>query len=129
MCWASSLPRRENGRGFFGVEEEYNDLLAGIKEQVLIPLDPYQMQEIPSAPAGASLILTIDRRHSALHRDVLDKAINSTGADNGTIIVMNPKNGEILAMASTPRMNPTNIGITARSYHWHSLQQSHQPGL
>ncbi|MEA5078822.1 MAG: penicillin-binding protein 2 [Anaerolineaceae bacterium] len=97
---------REKGRGFFGVEEEYNDLLAGIKEQVLIPLDPYQMQEIPSAPAGASLILTIDRDIQRSTEDVLDKAIKSTGADNGTIIVMNPKNGEILAMASTPRMNP-----------------------
>lgn len=97
---------RENGRGFFGVEEEYNDLLAGIKEQVLIPLDPYQMQEIPSAPAGASLILTIDRDIQRSTETVLDDALKSTGAVNGTIIVMNPKNGEILAMASTPRMNP-----------------------
>ncbi len=97
---------RENGRGFFGVEEEYNDLLAGIKEQVLIPLDPYQMQEIPTAPAGASLILTIDRDIQRSTETVLDDALKSTGAVNGTIIVMNPKNGEILAMASTPRMNP-----------------------
>lgn len=97
---------RENGRGFFGVEEEYNDLLAGIKEQVLIPLDPYQMQDIPTAPAGASLILTIDRDIQKSTEDILDKALGSTGAVNGTIIVINPKNGEILAMATTPRMNP-----------------------
>jgi cell division protein FtsI/penicillin-binding protein 2 len=96
---------RENGRGFYGVEEKYNDLLAGIKEQVLIPLDPYNLQSIPTAPAGASLILTIDREIQRATESILDKAVKSTGAVNGTIIVMNPRNGEILAMASTPRMN------------------------
>jgi cell division protein FtsI/penicillin-binding protein 2 len=93
---------RENGRGFFGVEEEYNDLLAGIKEQVLIPLAPYQMQEIPTAPAGASLILTIDRDIQGATENILDKALKSTGAVNGTIIVM---------------MNPR----TARSWPWPAL--------
>jgi cell division protein FtsI/penicillin-binding protein 2 len=96
---------RENGRGFYGVEEKYNDLLAGIKEQVLIPLDPYELQSIPTAPAGASLILTIDREIQRSTESILDKAVKDTGAVNGTIIVMNPKNGEILAMASTPRMD------------------------
>jgi cell division protein FtsI/penicillin-binding protein 2 len=96
---------RENGRGFYGVEEKYNDLLAGIKEQVLIPLDPYELQTIPTAPAGASLVLTIDREIQRATENILDKAVKDTGAINGTIIVMNPKNGEILAMASTPRMN------------------------
>ena len=96
---------REKGRGFYGVEEKYNDLLAGIKEQVLIPLDPYDLQTIPTAPAGASLVLTIDREIQRATETVLDSAVKSTGAVNGTIIVMNPRNGEILAMASTPRMN------------------------
>lgn len=96
---------REKGRGFYGVEEKYNDLLAGIKEQVLIPLDPYDLQTIPTAPAGASLVLTIDREIQRATETVLDGAVKSTGAVNGTIIVMNPRNGEILAMASTPRMN------------------------
>jgi cell division protein FtsI/penicillin-binding protein 2 len=96
---------RENGRGYNGVEEEYNDLLAGIKEQVLIPLDPYDLQAIPTAPAGASLILTLDREIQRATESILDKAVKSTGAVNGTIVVMNPRNGEILAMASTPRMN------------------------
>ncbi|MHC1741376.1 MAG: peptidoglycan D,D-transpeptidase FtsI family protein [Anaerolineaceae bacterium] len=96
---------RESGRGFYGVEEKYNDLLAGIKKQVLIPLDPYDLQTIPTAPAGASLVLTIDREIQHATETILEKAVKSTGADNGTIIVMNPRNGEILAMASTPRMN------------------------
>ncbi len=96
---------RENGKGYFGVEEKYNDLLSGIKQKVFISLDPYEMKEIPTAPAGASLILTIDREIQRTVEKVLDSAVKVNGAENGTIIVMNPKNGEILAMASTPRID------------------------
>lgn len=96
---------RDEGAGYFGVEEKYNELLAGIKQEVLISLDPYEMQEIPTAPAGASLILTLDREIQRTVENILDQAVKANGAENGTIIVMNPKNGEILAMASTPRMD------------------------
>ena len=97
---------RENGAGYFGVEEKYNSLLAGIKQKVLIPLDPYEMQDIPTAPPGASLVLTLDREIQRTTEDILDKAVKDNDAANGTIIVMDPKTGEILAMASTPRLNP-----------------------
>lgn len=97
---------REKGKGYFGVEEKYDDLLAGIKQKVAIALDPYEMQEIPTAPAGASLILTIDREIQRTVEKILDKAVKKNGAKNGSIIVMDPKTGEILAMASTPRLDP-----------------------
>ena len=97
---------RERGKGYFGVEEKYDDLLSGIKQKVVIQLDPYEMQEIPTAPAGSSLILTIDREIQRSVESVLDKAVKKNGAKNGSIIVMDPKTGEILAMASTPRLDP-----------------------
>ena len=97
---------REKGRGYFGVEEKYEELLAGIKQKVVIKLDPYEMQEIPTAPAGASLVLTIDREIQRAVEQVLDKAVQKNGAKGGTIIVMDPKTGEILAMASNPRLDP-----------------------
>jgi cell division protein FtsI/penicillin-binding protein 2 len=96
---------RENARGFFGVEEKYNDLLAGTKQKVVVALDPYVEQKIPTAPPGASLVLTIDREIQAATEEILDAAVKKNEAVNGTIIVENPRNGEILAMASTPRMN------------------------
>jgi cell division protein FtsI/penicillin-binding protein 2 len=97
---------RSGGAGYFGVEEEYDTLLSGIKQEIVISLDPYEMEEIPTAPAGASLILTIDREIQRTVENILDKAVETNGAENGTIIVMDPRNGEILAMASTPRMDP-----------------------
>ena len=124
---------RENGRGFYGVEEKYNNLLAGIKEKVLIPLDPYQLQSIPTAPAGASLVLTLDREIQRSTESILDKAVASTKAANGTIIVMNPRNGEILAMASTPRMNlneywnSTKIYTTGVPFN-KAISQVYEPG-
>ncbi len=97
---------REGAAGYYGIEEQYNTLLAGEKKKVMIPLDPYELKEIPTAPAGASLILTIDREIQRATETILDSAVASNKAEGGTIIVMNPENGEILAMASTPRLDP-----------------------
>ena len=96
---------REGGRGFFGVEEKYNDLLSGTPQRVRIPYNPNKAREIPQIPPGANLILTIDREIQAMTERVLDNALKSTGAVNGTIIVEDPMTGELLAIATTPRMD------------------------
>ncbi|HEX2981710.1 MAG TPA: penicillin-binding transpeptidase domain-containing protein [Anaerolineaceae bacterium] len=98
----------ETGKGYFGVEEKYNDLLAGTPQKVYIPFDPNKAQEIPEVPAGTSLILTIDREIQAMVEKRLDEHIQKSGAVSGTAIVMDPKTGEILAMATTPRMDLNN---------------------
>ena len=96
---------REGGTGSYGVEQQYDTLLSGIKKNVIIPLDPYELQEIPTAPAGASLILTIDREIQRSVEKILDKAVTANKAESGTIIVMNPENGEVLTMANSPRLD------------------------
>jgi cell division protein FtsI/penicillin-binding protein 2 len=87
------------------VEEKYNDLLAGTPVEAWVPQDPNRAAEIPHVPNGTSLILTIDRDLQAAVEGLLDQAMYDYGAQNGTVIVMNPRNGEILAMATTPRLN------------------------
>lgn len=91
--------------GSFGVEEKYNDLLAGNPVIAWVPQDPNRAAEIPHVPDGTTLILTIDRDLQAAAESSLDKAIADYDAHNGAVIVMNPRNGEILAMATTPRLN------------------------
>jgi cell division protein FtsI/penicillin-binding protein 2 len=93
------------GRGYFGVEEKYNDLLAGNKVQVLVPTDPSKAGDIPRVPNGTTLILSIDRDLQASTEKILDDALTKYGAQHGTIVVMSPRTGEILALASTPRMD------------------------
>jgi cell division protein FtsI/penicillin-binding protein 2 len=93
------------GVGFYGVEEKYNDLLAGDESFIWIPLHPGRVQELPEIPEGASLVLTIDRAIQRVMERVIDDAIEETGADAGTLIVIDPKTGELLALATTKRLN------------------------
>ena len=99
-----------DGRGYFGVEEKYNDLLAGNPVQIWVPRDPNKATEIPKVPNGTTLVLTINRELQAKVESILDQALSEYGAQNGTILVTDPRNGEILAMAATPRMDLNNYG-------------------
>lgn len=93
------------GRGYFGIEEKYNNLLAGTPIQVWVPTDPNKAVDIPRVPNGTTLVLTINRDLQAAVEQILDDSLAKYGAAHGTIAVMNPRTGEILAMASTPRMD------------------------
>ena len=93
------------GRGYFGVEEKYDTLLAGNPVQVLVPTDPNKASEIARVPDGTTLVLTINRDLQAASEKILDDSLAKYGALSGTIVVMDPRNGELLAMASTPRMD------------------------
>lgn len=97
-----------DGRGYFGIEEKYNDLLAGNPVQVWVPRDPNKAMEIPRVPNGTTLVLTLNRDLQARVESILDEALIEYGAQNGAIVVMNPRNGEILAMSTTPRMDLNN---------------------
>lgn len=105
------------GRGYFGVEEKYNDLLAGVPVQVLVPTDPNKAYEIPHVPDGTTLVLTINRDLQAATEKILDDALATYGAQGGTIIVMDPRTGELLAIASTPRMDLNQFWNYASIYH------------
>ncbi len=93
------------GVGYFGVEEKYANLLAGSPQTVWVPADPNRVESMPDIPPGASLILTIDREVQGFVEAILDQAIIDHGAEGGTIAVMDPRNGEVLAMATTPRVD------------------------
>jgi cell division protein FtsI/penicillin-binding protein 2 len=94
-----------DGLGFFGIEGKYDTLLAGNPVQVLIPTDPNKAFEIPHVPDGTTLVLTINRDLQAATEQILDDALVTYGAERGTIVIMDPRNGELLAMAVTPRMD------------------------
>ncbi len=101
---------RVDGRGYYGVEESYNDLLAGTPKQVYTPFDPQKITSGDDIPPGASLVLTFDREIQAMVEQQLAEAIEWSGAESGTILVYNPEDGSIIAMATTPRMDP--------NYYW-----------
>ncbi len=96
---------RQEGLGYYGVEEYYDDLLAGNPMDTFMPRNPYLLESLPEVPAGASLVLTIDREIQAMVEKKLDEAIEKYGAVSGTVIILNPENGDIYAMATQPRVN------------------------
>lgn len=124
---------RENGRGYFGVEEKYNHLLSGSPVEILVPQDPQLIQETPKIPPGVSLILTIDREIQAMTEEVLDRVVEANGAESGTIVIMDPRNGELLAIASTPRLNPNEYWnyekvFTGATPYNRAISQTYEPG-
>jgi cell division protein FtsI/penicillin-binding protein 2 len=93
------------GKGYFGVEEKYDSLLAGNPVTVLVPTDPNKAFEIPNAPNGTTLVLSINRDLQAAAEDILDTALGTYGARDGIIAVMDPQSGEMLAIATSRRMD------------------------
>lgn len=121
------------GRGYFGVEEKYNDLLAGVPLTVWVPQDPNRAVELPKAPKGTDLVLTIDREVQAAVEEILFEAVKDTQSVSGTVIVMNPQTGEILAMASTPQMDLNQFWTYTEAYQYASefnraVSTQYEPG-
>ena len=98
----------DGGIGYYGVEGKYNNLLAGKSQDIWGPLDPNLAAQIPDTNTGADLVLTIDREVQASMEQELDYALKWSGSTAGTIVVLNPKNGEVIAMATTPRIDLNN---------------------
>ncbi len=119
--------------GYFGVEEHYNDLLAGKTKTVVVPLDPNLAQQIPQVPNGASLVLTIGREIQASMEKLIDDAVAQNGAQSGTIVVLAPKTGEILALATTPRMDLNEFWLYSEVFPKdtpfnRAVSQAYEPG-
>lgn len=94
------------GTGFFGVEAYFDDMLSGKPKTVAVPRDPNQVfGELPDVPDGANLVLTIDRTIQRAMEDVIDGALEESGAESGTLVVLDPHTGEVLALATTPRLD------------------------
>jgi cell division protein FtsI/penicillin-binding protein 2 len=94
--------------GYFGVEGFYNDWLSGRSVQGIENLVPFDAQPDPTPDEGTDMTLTIDRDLQFLVEGSLAASIQQYGAESGTVLVMDPRTGEILAMASYPTYDPNN---------------------
>ncbi|MAS32737.1 MAG: penicillin-binding protein [Anaerolineaceae bacterium] len=92
--------------GYYGVEGFYQSDLAGRERDREVSNIPFVVPEDQREDRGADLILTIDREMQFLAEAELQQAVAETGSTEGTIIIMNPRNGEILAMANYPSYDP-----------------------
>ena len=102
-------------RGQEGLELGYNDWLRGIPgaERVIVDRFGHSVQDVEnlrSPRPGKDLTTSIDLRVQYLAYRALKQAVMDQGAKSGSIIVMDAKTGEVLAMANQPSFNPNNRG-------------------
>lgn len=101
-----------NGEGVSGIEAYYDQLLRGTEGRIEGEFDPNRNPIATSLTRtlppqnGADLQLTIDPFIQQVAERELQKAIDEQNADGGTIIVLDPRSGAILAMANWPFFDP-----------------------
>lgn len=104
--------QQDNQAGLEGLESEYDDLLTGTPGTQILERDPegtpIPLGELEVEPpiAGYDVRTTIDRQIQYAAQQAAADALVDTGAESATIVVINPKNGEILAMATAPTYDP-----------------------
>ncbi|NPV76571.1 MAG: penicillin-binding protein 2 [Anaerolineae bacterium] len=116
-----------------GVEGFYNRELSGIPREFVVPYDPNKLKELPNVSRGSDIILTIDREIQREMESIIDRAVEKNGAVSGTIIVLDPKTGEILAMAVSPRLDPNqywklNEVLPPPTKYNQAVSQPYEPG-
>lgn len=95
-----------DGNGGGGLEGYYQTELAGEAASGLIPISPLSAQQSVIAREGADLVLTVDRTVQFVVEEYLQRGLQEYGAVSGTIIVLNPRTGAILALANNPCYQP-----------------------
>jgi len=101
----------EEGVGQYGLEEYYQNELSGKKKTQKKTFNPWNFSSSSSEDDslnGASLDLTIDYNIQFMAEKILKQGIEDYKAQGGEIIVMDPQNGGIIAMAQVPSFNPNN---------------------
>jgi cell division protein FtsI/penicillin-binding protein 2 len=124
-----------NGEGYYGVEGNYDGLLRGRQQVVEVKKDgldqpsPFEMSATQEPRTGVDLVLTIDRTFQALAEAELSRGMAETGSKSGTIIVMDPRTGAVLAMASAPAYDPNNYTDTeTRRFVNPAVSTPYEPG-
>ncbi len=98
--------------GLYGVEATYNDYLTGVPGRTVVNTDaygrelPFGYSEYYESKDGLGVVLTIDEVIQHYAESSAQKVLNDYNAKRATIVVMDPKNGDILAMASKPDYDP-----------------------
>ena len=121
----------KDNQGILGLEAKYDSLLEGEKGKILTLTDARgreisgEQTRIPPVE-GKNLVTTIDVVLQQYAEQTIAKAVETKGAKRGVILMMNPQNGEIYAMANYPSFDlnhPFTIQEEQLAAHWEEFSQ------
>jgi len=122
------------GDGAAGLEYSMNSTLAGVNGEYTYAnaagtIIPGTQKITAEAIRGNSIRLTIDRDVQWVAQEAIRTVVKNSRALSGTVIVMNPKTGAILAHATFPSFEPGNTK-NVDPYRWQnpSVQEVYEPG-
>ena len=125
---------RANGVGATGLEYSLNSMITGVDGRYSYAGGngaeiPGSQREIIEAKAGTSVRLTIDRDVQWVAAQAIEEAVKKANALSGTVIVMDPHTGAILAHATAPTFDPNNTkNLTQNLIRNPSVQDVYEPG-
>lgn len=103
-----------DGQGLTGVELQYNEYLSGVPGVRIYEIErneenlSYTISNFTEPIDGKDVTLTTDSKIQAIAEKVAEKGLVDNQAKRVSIMVMNPNNGEILAMVNKPDFDPNN---------------------
>src|SRR5215813_1889269 len=118
--------------GLGGLELVYDDDLRGIPGKQSIEVDARRkwFARVERQPdPGQNLVLTVDGTIQYIVEKELEQAMQDTNAESGTVVVQNPRTGEILALANRPTFNPNVFGtVPKESLKNRAVSDVYEPG-
>lgn len=125
---------RADGVGASGIESTLNSIISGTAGRYSYARAngaeiPGSQSEIVAPKKGSTIRLTIDRDVQWVAAKAIADAVKETGAVNGTVIVMDPRTGAIIAHATAPTFNPNQTkGVPLELMRNPSVQDVYEPG-
>ena len=124
-----------DGEGLEGLEHRYESLLHGEKRVTILQRDalgrtvfPKRLAEQSPEP-GHNLVLTIDEVIQYITEKELDDAVTRTQAKSGTMIVLDPRTGALLALAISPRFDPNAVAaLEPDRWRNRAITDAYEPG-
>lgn len=124
-----------NPKGYFGIEGYYDRQLRGRVGETQIIRDAFgkpvfaKLVNNSGQQDGRSLLLHIDRVIQFIAERKLEEGVQKYGAKSGSVIVMDPKTGAILALAGYPTFNPQDYwDFTDDEYKNPTVSNTYEPG-
>jgi cell division protein FtsI/penicillin-binding protein 2 len=125
------------GDGQYGIEGALNERLTGVDGLLQsvtdisnVPLTIGDKNINQPAKNGDDIALTVDRNVQAYTEQALKRGLEKAGADQGSVMVMDPQTGEVLAMANYPTYSPAEYYkvADARAFNNATISAPYEPG-